>query len=166
MTDRELMQEVLQVLEFNDFMRGSKPNVAKLIAALRDRLAHPVQFKCTIIDDEHPDGVPLSKWGRHSEQEPFCYHDGRNIVGKEYADHSDVFPLYTAPPPRQPLTDREVELLDGMIEVQLDHAKRCESIANRPMAEKQKAWDMERVELLRKLKAAHGIRSDDGRIVG
>jgi hypothetical protein len=111
MTDRELMQEVLQVLEFNDFMRGSKPNVAKLIAALRERLAHPVQFKCTIIDDEHQDGVPLSKWGRHSEQEPFCYHDGRNIVGKEYADHSDVFPLYTATPPRKPwvgLTGDEV----------------------------------------------------------
>jgi hypothetical protein len=35
-----------------------------------------------------------------TEQEPFCYHDGRNIVGKEYADHSDVFPLYTEPPQR------------------------------------------------------------------
>jgi hypothetical protein len=31
-------------------------------------------------------------------QEPFCYYDGRNIVGKEFADHSDVFPLYTTPP--------------------------------------------------------------------
>ena len=36
------------------------------------------------------------------QQEPFCYHDGRNIVGKEFADHSDVFPLYTSPPPRKP----------------------------------------------------------------
>ena len=62
--------------------------------------------------------------------------------------------------PSKPLTPREVELLDGMIEVQLDHAKRCDSIGNRPMAEKQKAWDMERVELLRKLKAAHGITGD------
>lgn len=34
-------------------------------------------------------------------QEPFCYHDGRNIVGKEFADHSDVFPLYTTPPAAQ-----------------------------------------------------------------
>jgi hypothetical protein len=41
-------------------------------------------------------------------QEPFCYHDGRNIVGKEYADHSDVFPLYTAPPQRKPLTEEEI----------------------------------------------------------
>ena len=44
------------------------------------------------------------------EQKPFCYHDGHNIVGKEYADHSDVFPLYTAPQPPQwqGLTDDEI----------------------------------------------------------
>jgi len=41
--------------------------------------------------DEHP---PLP-------QEPFCYHDGRNIVGKEFAQHSDVFPLYTSPHQRK-----------------------------------------------------------------
>ena len=58
---------------------------------------------------------------------------------------------------RQPLTEREVELIDGMIEVQLHHAERCDQISNRAMAEKQKGWDMERVELLRKLKAAQGI---------
>ena len=50
------------------------------------------------------------------------------------------------------LTEREIELLDGMIAVQLDHAARCDSIANRTMAEKQKGWDMERVALLQKLK--------------
>ncbi len=65
--------------------------------------------------------------------------------------------LVGAPPQRQPLTAREVELIDGMIEVQLHHAEQCDRIANRVMAEKQKGWDMERVELLRKLKAAHGI---------
>jgi len=59
---------------------------------------------------------------------------------------------------QEPLTARELELIDGMIEVQLDHALRCDSIGNRAMADKQKAWDMERVELLRKLKAAHGIK--------
>jgi hypothetical protein len=52
----------------------------------------------------------------------------------------------------EPLTTREIELLNGMIEVQLHHAAQCDSIANRRMAEKQKAWDMERVTLLRKLK--------------
>jgi hypothetical protein len=50
------------------------------------------------------------------------------------------------------LTERELELIDGMIAVQLDHAARCDNIANRTMAEKQKGWDMERVALLQKLK--------------
>ena len=38
-------------------------------------------------------------------------------------------------------TDRELELIDGMIEVQLRHAAQCDAIANRPMAERQKGWD-------------------------
>ena len=47
-----------------------------------------------------------------SEKEPFCYHDGRNIVGKEFADHSDVFPLYTDPPLRQWQGLTEEDLFD------------------------------------------------------
>ena len=50
------------------------------------------------------------------------------------------------------LTPRELELIDGMIEVQLHHAAQCDGIANRTMADKQRGWDMERVELLRKLR--------------
>ena len=75
-----------------------------------------------------------------------------------------VAALSAAPtPPAQPqagavpLTDREIELIDGMIQVQLDHASRCDAIANRSMADKQKGWDMERVALLQKFKA-HGIK--------
>ena len=44
----------------------------------------------------------LAEQPAQQEQEPFCYHDGRNIVGKEFADHSDVFPLYTSPPASKP----------------------------------------------------------------
>lgn len=49
------------------------------------------------------DGFRVMNLGRieAQQQEPFCYHDGHNIVGKEYADHSDVFPLYTSPNPEQ-----------------------------------------------------------------
>lgn len=49
------------------------------------------------------------------------------------------------------LSDREIELVEGMIEVQLHHAARCDVIGNRRMGEKQKAYDMERVDLLRKI---------------
>ena len=50
--------------------------------------------------------------------------------------------------------ERELELIDGMIEVQLHHAEQCDRMANRTMAEKQKGCDMERVALLRKMRAA------------
>lgn len=75
----------------------------------------------------------------------------------------EIEDLHTTPQPTQPqagavpLTDREIELIDGMIQVQLDHASRCDAIANRAMADKQKGWDMERVALLQKFKA-HGIK--------
>lgn len=51
------------------------------------------------------------------DQRPFCYHDGRNIVGKEFAHHSDVFPLYTAPQPAQ--TDWEAVAADQAMTIAL-----------------------------------------------
>lgn len=85
MTDRELIQQALEKLEFFENMKSVSKNTKELITALRERLAQPVQ-------------------------EPFCYHDGRNIVGKKYAHHCDVFPLYTEPQPEQePLTDEQIE---------------------------------------------------------
>ena len=54
------------------------------------------------------------------------------------------------------LTPRELELLHGLIERELWHARTCDAILARPdgnhrMASAQKGWDMERVALLRKL---------------
>ena len=81
MTDRELMQQALEALTAYDGTNGESKR-KRVLADLRERLAQ-------------------------REQEPFCYHDGRDVVGKEYADHSDVFPLYTAPRQWQGLTDEE-----------------------------------------------------------
>jgi hypothetical protein len=60
------------------------------------------------------------------------------------------------------LSDREIELIDGMIGVQLHHAEQCQAMIDRPggnviMAKQQLGWDMERVELLRKVKQHFGI---------
>jgi len=49
------------------------------------------------------------------------------------------------------LSKREVELLEGMLDVQLNHAMRCDLIKNRKMADKQMGWDMERVALLNRI---------------
>ena len=92
----------------------------------------------------------------HSRKNPF--HDPVNgdamIALRELRGLIAYMKRNTTPPQRTwvGLTDREVELIDGMIEVQMNHAEQCARIANRTMAEKQKGWDMERVELLRKLK--------------
>ena len=60
------------------------------------------------------------------------------------------------------LSDREIELIDGMIGVQLHHAEQCQSMIDRSggnviMAKQQLGWDMERVELLRKVKQHFGV---------
>ena len=111
----------------------------------------------------------LAKWGAQPAVagEPvmwaYQYSDGSWHDASATEHSSGMKPLYPAPQPTQaqagavPLTDREIELIDGMIQVQLDHASRCDAIANRSMADKQKGWDMERVALLQKFKA-HGIK--------
>lgn len=93
-------------------------------------------------------------------------HDVREYLKRTPTAHGchcdECKQFYTTTQPTQAqdgavLTDREIELIDGMIQVQLDHASRCDAIANRSMADKQKGWDMERVALLQKIKA-HGIK--------
>ena len=61
------------------------------------------------------------------------------------------------------LSEREIELIDDMIEVQLRHAEQCQAMIDRPggnavMATKQLGWDMERVNLLRKIKNHFGMK--------
>lgn len=115
----------------------------------------------------------LARWGQpaHSGEPVYAFRrkgldDFCTCTEKRYAELSakpNLFEtriFYTAPQPveREPLTPREIELISGMIAVQLDHAMRCDAIANRAMADKQKGWDMERVALLQKFKAAHGVK--------
>jgi hypothetical protein len=86
---------------------------------------------------KYPDGV-------------WRFSNGERVNG---SDPIKSQPLYTAPPKQWVgLTQREVELIDEMIETQLLHAERCDHMANSTMAQKQKAWNLERVDLLRKLK--------------
>ena len=84
MDDRELMQQALEKLEFFAHMKGVSEDTARLITALRERLAQPepVKFNCTVVDDDHPEGVPLSQWGRQpltEEEIEDLYFDGFSI---------------------------------------------------------------------------------------
>ena len=71
MTDRELMQQALDALEDSCYPRMSAKHSVRydeIVTALRERLAQPVQepvkFKCVVIDDDNPNGVPLNQWGK------------------------------------------------------------------------------------------------------
>jgi hypothetical protein len=117
MTDKELMQQALEMIgQLKPDNWHDRERQGQVWDALRERMAQPeqesVKFNCTVVDDAHPEGVPLGQWGKQQKQKPFCYHDGRNIVGKEYAHHCDVFPLYTAPPLRQWQGLTEEDLFD------------------------------------------------------
>jgi gamma-glutamyl phosphate reductase len=69
MTDREIMQQALEALTAYDGTNNASQR-KRVLAALRERLAQPeqepVKFNCTVVDDAHPEGVPLSQWGRQS----------------------------------------------------------------------------------------------------
>ena len=71
-----------------------------------------------------------------------------DVVAADQALRSAVEAALAPQQVPEPLTARELELIDEMIGVQLAHAMRCDQIANWRMAEKQKGWDMERVALL------------------
>ena len=67
------MQQALEALEeigdeWGFTSQRTLPKRMKAIEALRERLAQPEQeplkFNCTVVDDAHPEGVPLSQWGR------------------------------------------------------------------------------------------------------
>lgn len=68
----------------------------------------PVKYKCTIVDDEHPDGVPLGKWGKPAQQEPVAWMmvnktltpTARCLYWKPQKDWHitwEAVPLYAAP---------------------------------------------------------------------
>ena len=77
MTDRKIMEQALADL-----------NGATEL--LRTRLAQPeqepVQFKCTVIDDAHPNGIPLEQWAKPPQRKPLT---------KEQCLHLEVHPLMT-----------------------------------------------------------------------
>ena len=83
--------------------------------------------------------------------EPFGAFEYGDAQGDKRIDFARA--ILALRPAAVPMTERELELIDGMIAVQLDHAQRCDAISNRDMAEKQKGWDMERVELLRRIRS-------------
>jgi hypothetical protein len=156
MTDQEraVLEQALEALEATHYDVGSaekqRLQAMDAITALRSALAQQGQEPMAWRDPATDDIVSVARRA--------AWETDYGLGGKGRAA-TYTEPLYARPPRREteqePVawTDRELQLIDGMIEVQLHHAAQCDGIANRTMAEKQKGWDMERVALLQKIKS-------------
>lgn len=93
MTDRELMQQALDALTAYDGTNGESKR-KRVLAALRERLAQPEQEPVWI----QPNHLQLAR------RAPF-------LCRVEPKQRDDFVPLYTAPPQRNPLTEKRIEEL-------------------------------------------------------
>ena len=70
---RAVVEQALEALEGIQWP-GSPSFVKAAITALRERLTQPeqepVQFKCTVIDDVHSNGIPLEQWTTPPQRKP------------------------------------------------------------------------------------------------
>jgi hypothetical protein len=112
MTDRELMQQALDVLE--DIFGKNKVDVG-IITALRERLAQPEQWEQLYTGMGNPfkrqEPVAWMTFTPDGEEDDVWYEnpEGKLLEGGTYR------PLYTAPPRTwQPLPDNTLEELLGL----------------------------------------------------
>jgi len=62
--EREALKLALEVLENLPGFRADIDNAKDVIKeALAQPAQEPVKFSCTVVDDQHPQGIPLEQWG-------------------------------------------------------------------------------------------------------
>jgi hypothetical protein len=106
-------------------MDADVQKIANAITAVKAALAQEKQeptarYKCTVVDDQHPSGIPFEQWvnAPQQEQEPVAWmvytEDGKSAYvtdnPHDLVGAYKAFALYTAPPHREwhPLTDKEI----------------------------------------------------------
>jgi hypothetical protein len=93
MTDKEAMAMALEMLECANSLNRDYENE---IAALKERLAQkPVKYKCTVIDNQHPNGIPLEQWVKPPQriEHNFCSRCGKRTP--------DLTHIHTCTPPKK-----------------------------------------------------------------
>ena len=140
MTDRELMQQALEALEYADaclkkqLTTKTKHEYAQDLlmtagTALRDRLAQPEQAYWNAVEG----------WVKIDEVREHFDSVGCGVIYKTAGE--DRTPLYTAPPQRKPLTDEEIDRVTDQQWAQNNH---------KPIYAAHRAY-------ARAVEAAHGI---------
>jgi len=132
MTDRELLEQALEVLEqhvehydYEQFTSVCELDPAKdIIAALRERLAQP---------EQEPVAWEFAGALFHDRDEVFSWYKRGDV------SNIPPLPLYTAPPQRKPLTEEEIE-------------RACVPLG---------AAMLSFTEVARAIEAAHGIKEYD-----
>lgn len=62
---KEAMKLALEgAANYIDALGGDSRKYRQALAEQPAQQEEPVRFKCTVVDDAHPNGVPLSKWGQ------------------------------------------------------------------------------------------------------
>ena len=140
MTDRELMQQALEAMEYADaclkkqLTTKTKHEYAQDLlmtagTALRDRLAQPEQAYWNAVEG----------WVKIDEVREHFDSVGCGVIYKTAGE--DRTPLYTAPPQRKPLTDEEIDRVTDQQWAQNNH---------KPIYAAHRAY-------ARAVEAAHGI---------
>ena len=143
MTDRELMQQALEALEYADaclkkqLTTKTKHEYAQDLlmtagTALRDRLAQPEQAYWNAVEG----------WVKIDEVREHFDSVGCGVIYKTAGE--DRTPLYTAPPQRKPLTDEEIDRVTDQQWAQNNH---------KPIYAAHRAY-------ARAVEAAHGIKGN------
>ena len=128
MVDKAVNDKLEGAANYIDALGGDSKKYRQTLAQPEQK---PVQFKCTVIDDAHPNGIPLAQWAKpqrtdQPEQEPVAWGmpsaAGGFVVDcitpEEHAriEGGYTVPLYTSPPPQQEtvawlLTDKNINSL-------------------------------------------------------
>ena len=143
MTDRELMQQALEAMEYADaclkkqLTTKTKHEYAQDLlmtagTALRDRLAQPEQAYWNAVEG----------WVKIDEVREHFDSVGCGVIYKTAGE--DRTPLYTAPPQRKPLTDEEIDRVTDQQWAQNNH---------KPIYAAHRAY-------ARAVEAAHGIKGN------
>jgi hypothetical protein len=100
-------------------MDADVQKIAEAITALRAALVQQeheptARYKCTVVDDRHPNGVPFEQWVNAPQQKPVAWRHkgaGHFTVTPLVSKFPEWEPLYTAPPRRewQGLTEEEID---------------------------------------------------------